>query len=211
MTSSFVPLLRSVHSSVTRPLRLDTAVQTLLRFLISYAKWLIAIPPLPTAGFWKITTFAFCSTPVSSAAVVHTKVLVQLCWNAQSIGGGGYNFGLPCSLGHGHFSLLLHHLHFPEIVSLHAGHWLPILVSNPPCLSGAECNSVHSSYPPHLSAIQLMSTASVHHGDGLEFLSGLFAECSIISLAVWAFLLREAAHSSVFCYAADCIAPTLTR
>jgi len=86
ITSSLSPLLWSIRSCTSRPLPLHTAVQTLFLCLISYAVCLISNQFLSLGGSCKHTTSARRSTPVSSAAIVHSYDLAQLCWIAPIIG-----------------------------------------------------------------------------------------------------------------------------
>jgi len=87
ITSSPAFLLKSDRSFVVRPLPMSTAVHTLCLFLMSYATWLIPLPALSLGGSCRLTTSAFRSTPVSSAAMAHTYDLAQLRWITLNIGG----------------------------------------------------------------------------------------------------------------------------
>jgi len=101
MTSSFTPLLKSVSSSTTKLLPLRTAIESLFRFLISYPEWLIPIPPLSLGGSCKHTTSALRSTPIFSAAMVHSYDLAQLCWITPIIGSQGSRFGIHFDISRG--------------------------------------------------------------------------------------------------------------
>jgi hypothetical protein len=106
-------------------------------------------------------------------------------------------------------SLLLCHLVFPDVIYLLGGHWLPIVLSDTPCLSGAKCYSVSSSFQPHLSSIQMESTALMYHCDGLRFPSTLFTKCSVISHAVQVYLLHVVTLYPLLCNIVDYVAHAL--
>ena len=107
MTSSLVPLLKSLRSSNIRQLSLRIAVQTLFHFLISYAELLIPIPSISLGGSCKHTTSALRLTPISSATMVHSYDLAQLCWITRIIGSQGTRFSL--SRGRSRDLSLSHH------------------------------------------------------------------------------------------------------
>jgi len=87
ITSSPAFLLQSVHLFIVRSLPLDTTIQTIFLFLMSYATWLIPLPALPHSGSCRHTTCGFRSTPVSSAAMAHSYDLALLCCITLPIGG----------------------------------------------------------------------------------------------------------------------------
>jgi len=101
ITLSLALLLRSIRSSNTKPLPFCIAVQTPWLFLISYAEWLIPISPVSLSGSCKHTTPALRSTPVSSAAMVHSYDLTQLYWITRIIGSPGSRSNLSFGISHG--------------------------------------------------------------------------------------------------------------
>jgi hypothetical protein len=101
ITSSLAPLLRSVGSSTSKPLPFRIAVQTLFFLHISYAEWLIPISPHSVGGSCKHTTSTLHSTPVASAAIVHSYDLAQLCWITVIIGKPGSRSNLSFGLSRG--------------------------------------------------------------------------------------------------------------
>jgi len=191
MKSSFAPLLSPVCSSVARPLPLRTAVQTLFHIPISYAEWLIPIPPLSSCGSCNITKSALRSTPVSSGAMFQVWDLAQLCWTALIIGGSGSHFDLdlPHGLGHHHVSLRFGPLLLPCTICVFVGHWLPSFVSHTPCLAGAVYLSVG---PCHSSrgclSCEPYFPALLGCPGGFSLLRASVTERNMISFAVGALL-----------------------
>jgi len=113
MTSSLAPVVKSVHSSITRPLPFHIAVMNLFLFLLLYAEWLIHTPFLSLGGTYNPTISALLSKPVCSAAVVRSYDIERFCWIPRMIGPKGFHLNLNSRCGCGRSRTLGHRNVFP--------------------------------------------------------------------------------------------------
>jgi len=213
MTSLLAPLLESDRSSTTSLLPLHIAVHIVFLLLISYAEWLIPIPPFSLGGSTKHTTSALRSTLVSSAAMVHSSDPAQFCLITLIIGGQSSCFGISHSrsrdlgLSHHDMSRLPRRLLFLRISLL-----LPSAIC---CPSSIRSLAKHHTIRPRCRVRSFVEgspscssrlSARPRHSGGFALFRAPGTERNMISSAIGALLQRVDAKGSLLRCTPHCIA-----
>ena len=178
------------------------------------------------SGCCSHVTSAFCSAPVSCAAMVHPYNLAKLCWIALNIGGyWSSTFNLIFKAGrcnHDHClrrrcCALAHcNVLFPRFLHTCISHLLftPASVSSSQCLGPlAEHNPVRPcgcSPSPRGPSCWFSSPILPCCCGDFRLLCAPTAECDVVSSAVAAFLLCVAAESALLCSAPHDVALIVT-